>query len=94
MRELEDRLGADELLEWMAFFELEPWGEERLEIMLAQICSLLANQWRGKGQRAARPQEFLPDYGGLRKRQRKPQSVSEMIASLRTHTAILGGEVK
>ena len=38
--------------EWIAYSELEPFGEERADYRSAQIVWMLANIHRGKGKRA------------------------------------------
>ncbi len=44
-----------------------PPAEERLEYMLALVCSTLANVNRGKSSRVFKPEDFLPKWGGVEK---------------------------
>ena len=46
------------LTEWMAYHRLEPFGDELLDIHLANIAALLANANRKKGAAAMQPREF------------------------------------
>lgn len=39
---------GQEFGEWMAFYELEPWGETRADIRAGVISSTIANVNRGK----------------------------------------------
>jgi hypothetical protein len=37
------RITSEQLSEWMAFYMLEPFGEERADLRMATLASLLAN---------------------------------------------------
>ena len=52
------RMSSRTLTEWMAYHELEPFGDELLDIHLANITAALANANRKKGSAAAQPKEF------------------------------------
>lgn len=55
-------LSAYQLSEWMAYFEVEPWGEERADVRSGLICSVLANLNRDNA-RNPRPYsalDFMP----------------------------------
>ncbi|CZE47311.1 phage tail assembly protein T [Campylobacter geochelonis] len=41
--ELEHRLSDAEILEWAQFYALEPFGDDRVELMLAQIMMMLSS---------------------------------------------------
>jgi len=60
-------MDSREFAEWMAFYSIEVFGEPAADIRNGLLCSLLANIWRGKGQRAFRPEDFMV----LRERKRK-----------------------
>lgn len=64
--ELGAALTSAELTEWLAYEQLEPWGEERMDWRFAVLDSLLANQWRGRGDRPVMPEAFVPDFDGGR----------------------------
>jgi len=46
------------LLEWIAYYELEPWGEDRADVRAAIVASTVYNVARGRG-RARPPRDFL-----------------------------------
>lgn len=48
--------------EWMAYSKLEPWGEERDDLRMGIIASTIANVNRGKGQKAFKPDDFMPQF--------------------------------
>lgn len=60
-------LTSEELTEWMAYHELEPWGEERADFRSGTICAVVANLMKSKDDRPARAADFVPDFDGSRK---------------------------
>jgi len=62
--ELLRRISSRELSEWLAYYELEPFGEERADLRSAIVASTVANTARDPKKRA-RPfgvQEFMPQF--------------------------------
>uniref|UniRef100_A0A6M3LDF0 Minor tail T domain-containing protein n=1 Tax=viral metagenome TaxID=1070528 RepID=A0A6M3LDF0_9ZZZZ len=59
-RRLLDKLTSNEWSEWLAYWSVEPWGEERADFRSGMLAAALSNRWRGKGERAAKPQDFMP----------------------------------
>lgn len=62
MAELEDRLGYSEFVEWMAFYETEPFGGTRGDIQAALVAATIANTNRKRNSRAVKPSDFLIDW--------------------------------
>ena len=60
MRELLSRLGSDEFTEWVAYYQLEPFGDYRGDYRSGVVASTLANVHRGKDARAFTPEDFMP----------------------------------
>jgi hypothetical protein len=88
VRELLSSIDAQEWLDWQAFDEVSPVGDARIERMLAVLCTLVANQWRGKDDDPARLADMLPDHGGLRaeaeaRRRRSKSWRKKKLAELR-----------
>ena len=52
-------LPASLLAEWRAFYECDPWGEQRADSRVAVLSALTANMNRGKGQKAYEIRDFL-----------------------------------
>ncbi len=48
--------------EWMAYAQLEPWGEERADLRAGIIASTQANVMRGKKGKPFKPQDFMPTF--------------------------------
>lgn len=55
-------ISARELTEWMAYYEVEPFGEARDDLRMGIICSTIANVNRGKGGRVFKPEDFIPKF--------------------------------
>lgn len=54
-----DQMPSSEFTEWMAFYEIEPFGPSRDNVHSAMICSLLYNANRGKRQEALTVTDFM-----------------------------------
>jgi hypothetical protein len=68
-----------QLREWMAFYELSPWGAERGDLQAAIVASTIANVWRAKGRRY-RVADFLPTFGARAQTQEEMAAVLTMAA--------------
>jgi len=44
----------------MAFDSLEPFGDERADLRIAQLSALVANAWSGEGDRPLGVLDFMP----------------------------------
>lgn len=62
----------------MAFYVVEPYGEERADMRQAITSSIMANAWRGKGAKASTPEDFMPFY---RKHEQTPEEMQRIVAS-------------
>lgn len=62
VREAQRRCDAREFNEWLAYYRLEPWGEERDDLRSGIVASVIANCFRGKGQKAFKPKDFMPRF--------------------------------
>lgn len=66
-----DEVTAYQLQEWIAFFDLEPWGSEIDWLRAGTVAAQVANTIpRKAGTKAARPEDYMPrfdtDPGGAR----------------------------
>lgn len=57
--DIDRRMPSSELTEWMAFYELEPFGPRRDNIHTGQIASLLYNANRRKNTPALTVSDFM-----------------------------------
>ena len=82
VRELLARMGSDELTEWMAFYQLEPFGDFRADLRSAIVASTLANAHRSKEGKPFTPEDFMPFVHKHHKEHRSDQpTASEADAS-------------
>jgi hypothetical protein len=52
-----------ELCEYMALYELDPWGEERADMRAGIVAATVANVFRGKNTKPLTPSDFMPRFG-------------------------------
>ena len=55
-------LDAQELMRWLGYHQLEPWGEERADLRAGIVASTIANVHRGKGKAPFRVRDFMPRF--------------------------------
>lgn len=62
--DLQERMPYREYLDWLALWQIEPWGDARGDMQAAVVASLLANVHRDKKKRVKpfTPQDFIPDF--------------------------------
>jgi hypothetical protein len=73
-----------QLSEWMAYAQLEPWGEERADLRAGIIASTQANSMKGKKGKPFKPQDFMAKF----EPEDEEATSAMMIAKMR---AALGG---
>lgn len=82
VNELLIRISSQELSEWLAYYELEPFGEERADLRMGILASVFANANRDpKKGRAFKPQDFIPSFEGKAKKQQTPQEIYQAFRS-------------
>ena len=82
------RMSSAELVEWMAFYGLEPFGTEIDFLGHAITASTIANVNTPKGKKKYKPSDFMPKF------EKKKQTVQEMMQVAQMLTVGLGGEDK
>jgi hypothetical protein len=82
--ELQSRLSHSEMVEWAAYFEIEPWGESvygaREDVRHAARCSLMVNTAFG-ARGTARLTDFLPRWN----EKTKPMNPADVKARFRAY---------
>lgn len=73
-----DRMPMPQLLEWVAYAQIEPFGEERADLRAGIVASTIANVHRRPGKPAYRATDFMPKF------RRRAQTVEEMGAIFMT----------
>lgn len=88
--ELERSMTTRELTDWMAYYQLEPWCDDRRDMQIAVVAATIANANRGKNQRSYRPEDFLVVRPA--DRQDRPRGAG-MIAAAKMWVAMMGGTI-
>lgn len=79
---------AQELVDWAAYYEIEPFGDWRADYRMAIQASLLANIHRNeeKQPRPFTPEDFMPQFGV--ETAKTPQDLLDTVVAL---NALFGG---
>ena len=62
VEELGVRMSGREFVHWMAYYNMEPFGEMRADLRAGIIASTIANVNRGKRHAAFKPDQFMPEF--------------------------------
>ena len=63
----------------MAYYNIEPFGEQRADYRQAITSMVLANVNRGKNQRAFKVSDFMPFEKKKKRRQQTPEEMQAML---------------
>lgn len=56
------RMSSLELTEWMAYYKLEPFGQERGDLQAGLVAATVVNLFKDKGSKAASPADFVMEF--------------------------------
>ena len=66
---------------WIEYARLEPFGEDRADLRIAQLAALVANAWlRKKGSRRYKVDDFMFHFG--EQRAKTPDQLAEQIIGI------------
>jgi hypothetical protein len=68
LKQAQREIDAEEFQWWWAYNQLEPFGEERADLRMGILASVLANSTRGKDTPAFTPRDFMPDFNQVFRR--------------------------
>lgn len=80
-----ENLTAKEFKEWMEFYAIEPFGENRQALNTGIIASVIANANRTKNSKVFKPQDFIPEF------KESKQSWKEQLSIVETMNTFYGG---
>lgn len=78
---MQERLNAREFAEWIAYWNIEPWGEERADLRAGIIAATVANAAPFRSGRSFAASEFMP----FASPQANTQSANEFEARMRAY---------
>ena len=90
VKELKQRMDVREFMEWIAYYKISPFGEERADLRAGIIAAAISNPFRSKNQRASKPADFMPDYT----KSTRKKTPEEMKAIFRMFTIASKGTIK
>jgi hypothetical protein len=73
----------------MAFYRLEPFGEERQDLRAAIIAQTIANVNRGAGRPPYKLSDFILEFDGEERANKAPQAVEDQIQVMQRLTRAL-----
>lgn len=88
VRELLCRVDSRELTEWLAYWGLEPWGEERADLRQAITSTLIGNANLRKGRTPFKVTDFMLSEKGIGRKNRRQTSRQMHAAFLGWATAV------
>jgi hypothetical protein len=93
VRELLERVESAELSEWMAYDQLDPFGNYRGDLQSAIVASTIANVNlnRKKRKKPFSPDDFIPEFGKLIESDPEVARQNKMLAMVEMMNAALGG---
>ncbi len=79
--ELLGRISSREMAEWMVYYGLEPFGEERADLRAGIVASTVANTARDpkRQHEPFKPQDFMPKFEDTERKQRTAQELYRMF---------------
>ena len=80
VRELLARIDSRELSEWMAYYELNPFGSVRDDLQAGIVASTVANVNRGKNDKSFTPSDFMPYMEKPQQSEGDMQAVMDALA--------------
>jgi len=78
-------MSSAEFAEWLAYYQLEPFGQDRADLPGAIVAATIANVHRGDHEPYT-PADFLPDFTP-----QEPQSWQTQLAFVEMLNAACGG---
>lgn len=94
MRQLADEISIKQLHAWMAYYELEPFGEQRDDLRMAQLLALTANVNRDpkKRHKPYTAMDFMPDFEEAA--DRKPRTPETVWQDLKRKVKLTMGKLR
>ena len=84
----QQEVDSREFSEWMAYYRIDPWGEERADLRSGTICAVLANINSARG-KSFKPGDFMFSESKKSRWQPVDQQRATLLAFSRAHNAAL-----
>lgn len=86
LEELRRRMTAREFRQWQALYAIDPWGPERIDLMLARVAAVIANCHTKGG---FSEHDFLPKFRATEDAERTDDDIRYAVMKW---NALMGGE--
>lgn len=81
VKQAQREIDSAEFSEWIAFNDIEPFGEERDDLRSAIVAATIANIFRGKGP-AHKVADFMPKFHKERSEAQSPEYIWAVLSTL------------
>lgn len=78
---------AGEFNQWLAYYSIDPWSQERADLRVAQLTAMFANVNAKKEAAASRPVDFMPWSEPAGPDKKSGQELYEMFQMMQTPEA-------
>lgn len=85
-------LTSEDVTDWLADYELDPWGEWRDDYRMGVLAASNVNLWRGEGEEPVSPFDFIFDFSQTPEPESESQSWEEQLALVELLNIALGGQ--
>jgi hypothetical protein len=75
-------ISSRDFARWMAYSRLEPWGEERADLRMGIVASVIANSNRGKNQKPFHASDFIPSFEPVNEEEQAERLIAKARAAL------------
>ncbi len=72
-------LTARQYAEWIEFYGVDPFGEQRADLRAGIICATMNNRWRGKHEQAMQPADFMTYH---REPEQSPEEIKRQLRGI------------
>ncbi len=76
------KMTSRQLAEWIAYYRMEPWGEDRADLRSGIVASTMANINRKKGASPFKPEDFMPRFDKKKETVPDTQKIREAMTRL------------
>ena len=85
-------IDSAEFSEWMAYYRMDPRGEERADLRAGIVAATVANAARGRKSRTFKPKDFMPDFEKAAEASDWLTQKAKFKAFARAHNAAVKGK--
>lgn len=84
-------MDVDEFMTWAAFVQLEPFAEQRADVLAAMLMAQQYNMNRGRGKSAKKPLDFMPQWF---KPPRPEMTIDQLRQAMKMQFIAMGGSLE